>query len=79
MGRDNFKDLKAKYDEGYRCIYKDKQEGLTLQLKNFTTEKLHTIQSKSDMEIGEIEGFLEKLDKITKETGTDCHGTEKSF
>lgn len=68
-------DLKAKYKEGYRCIYteKDPSKGMTMHLKNFGDEKIHTMQVKSDMEIGEIENFLDQLNQIKKKKGHDCH------
>lgn len=67
--------LKQKYQDGYRCIYteKDPNEGMTMHLKNFREEKIDTLQVKGDMEIGEIEDFLGTLDKIKKRTGHDCH------
>ena len=44
-------ELKQKYQEGFRCIYteKDDVQGLTMHLTNFREEKLHTMQVKSDM------------------------------
>ena len=79
MDEDKLKELKDKYEEGYRCIYQDKDDGLTLQLKNFTSEKLHTINSKNDMEIGQIEDFLDELAEVRKKYGTDCHSTERNL
>ncbi|PHV70404.1 hypothetical protein CS063_11030 [Sporanaerobium hydrogeniformans] len=80
MEQDKFKELKDKYAEGYRCIYQDKKEdGLTLELKNFTLEKLYTIQVKNDMEIGEIADFLDKISKESQKYGTDCYGTERNL
>ena len=78
-GKDALKELQDKYAAGYRCVYQDKQDGLTLELKNFTSEKLHTIHSKNDMEIGQISDFLEKLSKECHKYGTDCHGTERNL
>lgn len=68
-------ELKQKYKEGYRCIYseKDANEGMTMHLKNFREEKIHTMQVKNDMEIGQIEDFLDQLNQIKKKTGHDCH------
>ncbi len=68
-------ELKQKYKEGYRCIYteKDPNEGMTMHLKNFREEKIHTMQVKSDMEIGEIEDFLAQINQIKKSKGHDCH------
>lgn len=68
-------ELKQKYQEGYRCIYteKDDQEGMTMHLKNFREEKIHTMQVKSDMEIGQIEDFLDQINQIKKTKGHDCH------
>jgi len=73
MGK--FDDLKGKYAEGYRCIYKesDNEKGITMHLKNFATEKIDTINTKSDMEIGQIEDFLDKLEEVKKKNGHDCH------
>lgn len=71
----NLDELKQKYKDGYRCIYteKDQADGLTMHLKNFREEKIHTMQVKSDMEIGQIEGFLDELNQIKKTKGHDCH------
>lgn len=68
-------ELKQKYQEGFRCIYteKDDVQGLTMHLKNFREEKLHTMQVKSDMEIGQIEDFLDQMNQIKKQKGHDCH------
>lgn len=68
-------ELKQKYQEGFRCIYTEKNEaeGLTMHLKNFREEKLHTMQVKSDMEIGQIEDFLDQMNQIKKQKGHDCH------
>lgn len=68
-------ELKQKYQEGFRCIYteKDDTEGLTMHLKNFREEKLHTMQVKNDMEIGQIEDFLDQMNQIKKQKGHDCH------
>lgn len=70
-----FDDLKQKYKEGYRCIYTEKSdaEGMTVHLKNFREEKIHTMQVKSDMEIGQIEDFLDQINQIKKQKGHDCH------
>lgn len=72
---DDFETLKHKYQEGYRCIYteKDEDSGLTMHLKNFREEKIHTMNIKSDMEIGKIEDYLETLNKIKKQKGHDCY------
>lgn len=68
-------ELKQKYEEGYRCIYteKDENEGMTMHLKNFREEKIHTMQFKSDMEISEIEDFLDQINRVKKSKGHDCH------
>lgn len=70
-----YDDLKSKYKEGYRCIYteKDDNDTLTMHLKNFRDEKIHTLQAKGDMEIGQIEDFLGKLNEIKKKNGPDCY------
>ncbi|WP_069997705.1 hypothetical protein [Cellulosilyticum sp. I15G10I2] len=72
-----FDELKNKYADGYRCIYKetDAQQGTVMHLKNFNTEQIHTINTKNDMEIGQIEDFLGELEKIKKQSGHDCHNT----
>lgn len=72
---DDFEALKNKYKEGYRCIYteKDDESGLTMHLKNFREEKIHTMNITSDMEIGKIEDYLAELNKLKKEKGHDCH------
>ncbi len=68
-------ELKQKYNEGYRCIYTEKNnnEGMTMHLKNFREEKIHTMSIKDTMEIGEIESFLDVLNQIKKKKGHDCH------
>lgn len=70
----SYDDLKEKYKEGYRCIYteKDDNDTMTMHLKNFREEKIHTLQAKGDMEIGQIEDFLDKLKQIEKKNGYDC-------
>jgi hypothetical protein len=70
-----FDELKSKYEEGYRCIYKenDAEKGMTMHLKNFSTEKIDMINTRSNMEIGQIEDFLEHLEQVKKQTGHDCH------
>lgn len=77
--KDVLKELQDKYTEGYRCVYQDRQDGLTLELKNFTSEKLHTIHSKNDMEIGQITDFLDTVNKECQRYGTDCHCTERNL
>ena len=71
----NLEQLKQKYKDGYRCIYteKDQADGLTMHLKNFREEKIRTMRVKSDMEIGQIESFLDELNEIKKTKGHDCH------
>lgn len=72
-----YDELKNNYKEGYRCIYseKDKQNGLTLYLKNFTSEHTKKLNTSNDMEIGQIEDFLDKLEEIKKKAGHDCYNT----
>ena len=67
--------LKQKYNEGYRCIYteKDDSTGLTMHLKNFREEKICTMSVDNNMEIGQIESFLDSLNKLKKTKGHDCH------
>lgn len=71
----DFDELKQKYKDGYRCIYteKDLNEGMILHLKNFREEKIHTMQVKSNMEIGQIEDFLDQLNQLKRVKGHDCH------
>ncbi|MHC1747038.1 MAG: hypothetical protein AB9856_01450 [Cellulosilyticaceae bacterium] len=78
MMDNNLNELKQKYSEGYRCIYKEKtpKEGCTMHLKNFTSEKIHTVHSNDTMEIGEMEGYLDTLEVAKKLYGHDCHNTE---
>ena len=72
---DNLNELKQRYKDGYRCIYteKDGGEGMTMHLKNFREEKIHTMQVTDNMEIGEIEDFLDQLNQVKKAKGHDCH------
>ena len=44
-----------------------------MHLKNFREEKIHTMQFKSDMEISEIEDFLDQINRVKKSKGHDCH------
>lgn len=76
MMHENLEELKNKYYEGYRCIYKEKDTGCTLHLKNFEREKICTINSTDNMEIGEIENFLDQLDLAKKRAGHDSICTE---
>lgn len=70
----SFDELKNKYKEGYRCVYTEKDgDNLTMHLKNFREEKIHTMYAKGDMEIGQIEDYLEALNKLKRRTGHDCH------
>lgn len=69
---ENFKQLSDKYQEGYRCIYKDTAKGCTYTLRNFDKGKICTVSSQDRMEIGEIDHFLDELDQIKKKTGCDC-------
>ncbi len=72
-----FDEFKNKYADGYRCIYKETTDdlGTTMHLKNFYTEQIHTINTKNDMEIGQIEDFLSQLEEVKKQSGHDCHNT----
>jgi len=73
-----FEELKDKYNDGYRCIYQEKnpESGMSIHLKNFNTEKIHRIKTHNTMEIGQIEDFLAQLEKIKKQTSHDCLGTK---
>lgn len=72
-----YDELRKKYKDGYRCIYreKDSQNGLTIYLKDFISERTSKLNTRNDMEIGEIENFLDRLDQIKKKTGHDCNNT----
>lgn len=72
----SIEEIKNKYDEGYRCICKEsKTQGCTYHLKDFYREKIYTVTTKNDMEIGEIDHFLDALDVIKKKQGHDCFCT----
>ena len=45
---------------------------MTMHLKNFREEKIHTLQAKGDIEIGQIEYFLDKFKQIEKKNDYDC-------
>ncbi|MEG0085285.1 MAG: hypothetical protein RR817_02315 [Niameybacter sp.] len=64
--------LKEKYQEGYRCIYKDESEGCTYTLRDFNKGKLYEVHTNDRMEIGEIDNFLDTLNVLKKKTGHDC-------
>lgn len=72
---ENFKELTNKYEEGYRCIYKDNAEGCTYTLRDFNKGKICTVSTNDRMEIGEIDHFLDQLNEIKKKTGHDCFCT----
>lgn len=76
---DNLEQIKNKYDEGYRCIYKDQGDNSTWHLKNFKQEKICKISSNDRMEIGEIDSFLDQIDRYKKVQGHDCICTEWSI
>ena len=71
----NFKELKDKYEEGYRCIHEERAEGCTYTLRDFNKGKIFTVSTNDNMEIGEIDHFLEDLRQIQKKTGHDCFCT----
>ncbi|MDA3730405.1 hypothetical protein PBV87_02655 [Niameybacter massiliensis] len=64
--------LKEKYKEGYRCIHKDDSNGCTYVLRDFNKGKIYDVHTNDRMEIGEIDDFLDQLNKIKKQTGHDC-------
>ncbi|OON97972.1 MAG: hypothetical protein ATN32_05035 [Candidatus Epulonipiscium fishelsonii] len=74
---DNLEELKKKYHEGYRCIFKEQNDGLTVHLKNFEEEKLHCISSHENMEIGAMENFLDDIEDHIKIKGHDSFCTQK--
>ncbi|ONI38929.1 hypothetical protein AN639_04170 [Candidatus Epulonipiscium fishelsonii] len=74
---DNLEELKRKYHEGYRCIFREQNDGFTIHLKNFEEEKLHTVFSNENMEIGAMENFLEDIEDYVKVTGHDSFCTQK--
>ncbi|OON91182.1 MAG: hypothetical protein ATN34_00240 [Epulopiscium sp. Nele67-Bin002] len=70
-------EFKAKYAEGYRCICEEADgENVTLHLKNFEKEKIHTISTNVNMEIGEIADFLDSVDLEKKLNGDDTICTQ---
>ncbi len=71
-------DLKEKYSQGYRCICEEAEKGgnVTLHLKNFEKEKIHTISTNNKMEIGEIADFLDGVDVEKKLHGDDTICTQ---
>lgn len=73
---DNLEQIKSRYSDGYRCIYKDKGDTSTWHLKDFKQEKICTISSNDRMEIGEIDHFLDQIEKQQKGQGYDVICTE---
>ncbi len=71
-------ELKAKYEDGYRCICEEANAGggVTLHLKNFEKEKIHTITTDERMEVGEIADFLDSVDLEKKLHGDDTICTQ---
>lgn len=65
--------FKKKYEEGYRCIFKENEsKGCTYHLKDFRTEKIESIKAKNQMEVGEIEDFLDFLKDVKERQGNEC-------
>lgn len=73
---DNLDQLKSKYTEGYRCIFSEKGEQSRWHLKNFEHEKSCVISSNDQMEIGEIDNFLDQINTQKQKQGHDCFCTE---
>ncbi|OON93256.1 MAG: hypothetical protein ATN31_06795 [Candidatus Epulonipiscioides saccharophilum] len=56
-------ELKQMYEEGYRCIYTDKDDnGLTVHLKDFYNERSDTISTNESEEIDQMESFLNNVE-----------------
>lgn len=68
----NVETFKNLYKDGYRCIHKEKGDGCTFTLRDFKYGKINEINTSNDMEIGEIEDFLDQLKEIRQKTGHDC-------
>ncbi|WP_010166874.1 hypothetical protein [Candidatus Epulonipiscium viviparus] len=71
-------DLKHLYEEGYRCIYKEKNDGLTLHLKDFQNEKIDTISSHENTEMNEMESFLNSVEFEQNTKGYDIICTDSA-
>ncbi len=69
---DNFISFKNRYKDGYRCIYKEKGDSCTFTLRDFNRGKICTISTADNMEVGQIEDFLDEIATIQKKTGHDC-------
>lgn len=65
--------LKEKYKDGYRCIHTEiVNDSYTMQLKNFNTEKIKTLETSNLYEISEIKSYLNCLDQVKATSGHDC-------
>lgn len=59
---EGFNDLKNLYEDGYRCIYQDGQEGnRNIYLKNFDEEKSTVINLQDENEFNQFQNYIGNL------------------
>ena len=59
---DNFNDLKNLYENGYRCIYQDGNEGnRNIYLKNFDEEKSTVVNLQDENEFSQFQSYINNL------------------
>ena len=56
---ENFNDLKNLYEDGYRCIYQDGEEGnRNIYLKNFEDEKSAVVNLQDENEFNQFQDYI---------------------
>ena len=59
---ENFNDLKNLYEDGYRCIYQDGDEGTrNVYLKNFENEKSTVVNIQDENEFSQFQDYISNL------------------
>lgn len=59
---EGFNDIKNLYEDGYRCIYQDGQEGnRNIYLKNFDDEKSKVINLQNENEFNQFQDYVSNL------------------
>lgn len=59
---ENFNDLKNLYEDGFRCIYQDGEEGnRNIYLKNFDDEKSAVVNLQDEAEFSQFQDYIGNL------------------
>ena len=59
---ENFNDLKNLYEDGYRCIYQDGDEGhRNVYLKHFENEKSTVVNIQDENEFSQFQDYISNL------------------